>query len=699
MKTRVMAILTWSRICLAAAAGLVVTQLLMLSEVTENAEVPTAGLIVVAMMLVSRSLAAGRIWLWAATSCAGLGIVVASNLNWPLETAPGQSWEALSIVAACLLPQILLLGWRSTPTIAITLLAAAVLFATSSLDFENYIDLDIGHASVAVLLATVMLATNASATRRFDHSNASQKRQPQNETNSLAGSGIESISGGDATARSASRDAVRDAVLPSVLSRQWRATAMLLVGITVSGAGLSTALASQLPTVRRWIASKLKLPTPRQSARRTAGLSTDGRIGSVSGQKRKNSLQPALKVYTERVPGYLKACAFRTFTGRRWQPERLGMTVLNNATLPGSPPRGGMFRLAEGDGLWRSMRVENQPGLERLVFTTVESAFLEGEGERIRLDRNGSIIESRVMESYVLHLTAEEQRPRSAPPESQRYYEPLAGLRPELLDLALEVAGDATTDRERVEAVITFLRGAFEYNLEPFRYPSNTDPISYFLLERRSGHCEFFATGAIALLRHLGVPCRYVIGFLTVELEDEYEDYWVARNQDAHAWVEVFDRERGRWVVADPTPGTGIDETTNAVSISSHAGGGGITERGGESWGAIWNRVRWFARRPVSWLFLIVALGGGVYAWRQSTWSIRDPIRAQRVWLERRLRRRGLLRQSSETLHQFSRRILQHAQGDSWLERAAQWQVDYATLRFAGRAPDSLTDPRQWPKK
>ena len=54
------------------------------------------------------------------------------------------------------------------------------------------------------------------------------------------------------------------------------------------------------------------------------------------------------------------------------------------------------------------------------------------------------------------------------------------------------------------------------------------------------------------MLRAVGIPARYVTGFLPGEYNDVGGDY-IIRQSDAHAWVEVYFPGYG-WITFDPTP-------------------------------------------------------------------------------------------------------------------------------------------------
>jgi transglutaminase-like putative cysteine protease len=66
----------------------------------------------------------------------------------------------------------------------------------------------------------------------------------------------------------------------------------------------------------------------------------------------------------------------------------------------------------------------------------------------------------------------------------------------------------------------------------------------------RRGHCQYFATAAVLLLRRAGHTARCVVGFASDEIADRVV---VFRGLHAHAWVEVVNSQ-GRWQRVDPTP-------------------------------------------------------------------------------------------------------------------------------------------------
>lgn len=79
--------------------------------------------------------------------------------------------------------------------------------------------------------------------------------------------------------------------------------------------------------------------------------------------------------------------------------------------------------------------------------------------------------------------------------------------------------------------------------------------ITRFLTETRAGHCEYFATAAVLMLRDAGIPARYAIGYAVAEADSKRGGY-VLRGTHGHAWVRVWDEQHGQWIDFDPTPPT-----------------------------------------------------------------------------------------------------------------------------------------------
>ena len=72
-----------------------------------------------------------------------------------------------------------------------------------------------------------------------------------------------------------------------------------------------------------------------------------------------------------------------------------------------------------------------------------------------------------------------------------------------------------------------------------------------FLQQTKAGHCEFFATGTVLLLRAAGIPARYNTGFVLSEFDPQIQR-WKVRGSHAHAWATAW--MDGAWRIVDTTP-------------------------------------------------------------------------------------------------------------------------------------------------
>jgi len=97
----------------------------------------------------------------------------------------------------------------------------------------------------------------------------------------------------------------------------------------------------------------------------------------------------------------------------------------------------------------------------------------------------------------------------------------------------------------------------FQYSLKPGApVTSAGDPVIDFLSSHHTGHCEYFATGMVALCHVAGVEARVVVGYLAYNYDESAEQYNILQS-NAHAWVEVRTGEN-QWTLYDPTPPAAI---------------------------------------------------------------------------------------------------------------------------------------------
>ena len=132
----------------------------------------------------------------------------------------------------------------------------------------------------------------------------------------------------------------------------------------------------------------------------------------------------------------------------------------------------------------------------------------------------------------------------------RNHYLQLPRLPDRIRALTDSITAEADARYDKVKAVESFLRG-FTYTLDLPRNASEAS-LDYFLFERRAGHCEYFSTAMVVMLRTLGIHAREVNGFRGGEWS-QFGNYLVVTQNQAHSWVEVWFPNYG-WVSFDPTP-------------------------------------------------------------------------------------------------------------------------------------------------
>lgn len=136
-------------------------------------------------------------------------------------------------------------------------------------------------------------------------------------------------------------------------------------------------------------------------------------------------------------------------------------------------------------------------------------------------------------------------------------------IRPDLIRIGKSILHQGDTPDQHAAMIASHFQSHFEYKLGIEIRPG-VDPVIQFLDVNKAGHCEYFASAAVMLLRIARVPARYVTGFVCQE-QGLGDRYWIARRKDAHAWVEYYTPEKG-WRTFDPTPPNGRPQPRSASS-------------------------------------------------------------------------------------------------------------------------------------
>ena len=151
------------------------------------------------------------------------------------------------------------------------------------------------------------------------------------------------------------------------------------------------------------------------------------------------------------------------------------------------------------------------------------------------------------------------------PYQLQRALKLPATFNPRARKLAADWRATLPDDDAIIRAALNlFNREGFEYTLEPPLL--GRDGIDDFLFETRKGFCEHYASSFVYLMRAAGIPARVVTGYQGGE-PNLLGGYSIIRQSDAHAWAEVWIKNRG-WLRIDPTAAISPERIRSGLSAS-----------------------------------------------------------------------------------------------------------------------------------
>ncbi len=256
-------------------------------------------------------------------------------------------------------------------------------------------------------------------------------------------------------------------------------------------------------------------------------------------------------------------------------------------------------------------------------------------------------------------------------PKLKALAEPLRGLP------ALEI-------RDRILSY--FHTEGFSYTLRPGKLMGE-NRMDEFLFQTKKGYCEHYASAFTLLMRAAGIPARIVTGYQGGEV---IGDYLLVRQADAHAWSEIWVKDKG-WIQVDPTTmvaperiNTGFanaarQDDTLPVSLRH-------TEGIAREWSQLndrlengWNQyilgysgsaqidflqtfglknLNTGAQLLLSLIATLLTWAGVFFIWKKISQAIQPMPPAEKAWqpVERALRRLNVSREAGETLSAYIER-------------------------------------------
>lgn len=281
-----------------------------------------------------------------------------------------------------------------------------------------------------------------------------------------------------------------------------------------------------------------------RNERSMMGFSTVAALGSFKTNylSERNS-QVVLRLWTDKAPRFLRAVAYKDYSAGVWNIPR------DEEWLQSERYIGDYAVFGTEDSVTKPVWVQAALGTFDFAFTPPGSGVAFKAADSIARLVGGSFktpSENRSDWYYIPSANADTL-------DSAQFLNTPSRLH-KFLAFADSVIGiDSTTPaREATEKINGFFMANFKYELNvPFGHKKSggEDPLISFWFYR-TGFCEYFASLEVLLLRHIGVPARYVTGFAW-PTKAPSGNYFVFRRSNSHAWVEVFDKG---WQISDPTP-------------------------------------------------------------------------------------------------------------------------------------------------
>ncbi len=249
----------------------------------------------------------------------------------------------------------------------------------------------------------------------------------------------------------------------------------------------------------------------------------------------------ALLVLAGARPERLRTQVFDTFDGQRWKASEA--LVASRLQLPAGESA-------------RELAMTVLTPLGTQLPTPAGTRGVEGVAARVQ---GGWVWQAEELQgsTVALRLEAQERMLAEAAPGESLLAVP-EELAAELRPLAEQLTREARTPREKARALERYFQGQFTYSLT-VDLRGEGSPLAVLVREKRAAYCTYFASAMAAMLRTVGVPARVVGGFAPVE-QNPLTGATLVRERDAHAWVEVYLAEEGRFEAFDPTPWQSRDE-------------------------------------------------------------------------------------------------------------------------------------------
>ena len=299
---------------------------------------------------------------------------------------------------------------------------------------------------------------------------------------------------------------------------------------------------------------------------RTTGFTERVDLGAIGPLKHDPSIVMRIELpeagadRSTREPLYLRGVAYNRYDGKTWSnslPQRRMLTEFPEGTF--TVRSAGIEPILTTKGLRQDILLE--PLDTAVLFGVSTPASVKGRFLSVQSDLMGALYlpfpsPNRIhytAYSVVSTVSSAERKATSFqyPEFIARQYLQTPALDAQIIELSRRITHPATSVMDAIQLIQGHVLTNYRYSLDVPALQS-AHPLEDFLLTRKVGYCEHYATAMVILLRTVGIPARLVTGYLAAEW-NEFGHYYTVRQRDAHAWVEVYFPQSG-WITLDPTP-------------------------------------------------------------------------------------------------------------------------------------------------
>jgi transglutaminase-like putative cysteine protease len=335
---------------------------------------------------------------------------------------------------------------------------------------------------------------------------------------------------------------------PGARRAAWPALAALAV---VLGFGMQLGLSTLQSTIEEaavdWLNARWQGQADPYRARTAIGD-----IGSL-----KFSERIVLRVDVPQSTGVplLRVASYNRYAGGSW--------IASAPSFQPLPALGDGWAVGDGPGVQRlhvSGWMTRGRALLALPPNTVRLAGLRAES--VQRNAMGAVRVEHGPDPLTYEVWFDPQGATDMPPGADDLALPAAVAAP-MREVVRELGLHREDSAAAVAAVRAFFASGFSYSLDLDASGGGSRSLLRFLLQDRRGHCEYFASATVLLLRAAGVPARYATGYAVQEWST-LEDAYVVRARHAHAWALAW-TGRG-WQEVDTTPAVWADEEAQRAS-------------------------------------------------------------------------------------------------------------------------------------